>query len=74
MMVGKGIKAGTYQREAAKVGRKNVIAKDSTGGRRLCQRSDGGVTVSASVFPSQGWRGACPCRRKICVSGCKTPV
>lgn len=35
MMVGKGIKAGTYQREAAKVGRKNVIAKDSTGGRRL---------------------------------------
>lgn len=34
-MAGKGIKAEKYQREVAKVGKKNMIAEDSTGGRWL---------------------------------------
>ena len=35
LTAGKGIKAGKYKREVSKVRKKNMIAKDSTGGRWL---------------------------------------
>ena len=35
LTAGKGIKAGKYEREVSKVRKKNMLAKDSTGGRWL---------------------------------------
>lgn len=70
MVVGKGIPTGTDQRQAAKAGRKNVTAKDSTGGRRLWEpkiRWRSGCVSFRPFLVKDGGVDALAGRRSVCL-------
>ena len=72
LTAGKGIKAGKYKREVSKVGKKNMIAKDSTGGRWLWDPKIRWRNDCVSFFPflvKDGGVDALAGRRSVCLVG-----